>query len=400
MTQEDILQFIRNHHLFSGLSEKELKLICEKIQILHFQADEVVIKENDACSALYLIQAGEIEVRKFDANMNDYHRLGTLQTGNVLGELCMLDDDSRSASAVAIKPSTLLVIELNQLEVPAHTLFDKMTHQFKNKKFRAIQDIIQHNIARNVSKKFRSSNDLLVESLHNELASTKARVAMSRFVINSLVLLSIYIFLLGALNQWQSLFISTTYVSVFLIMFFSIPLIYMMKQSGYPLSTYGITLHRWRAVCIEAILLTIPLLLVIAAFKLLLIHTTALYAGHPVFEVSASLNSVGVALPIWHAGLLILLYAAFVPFQELVARGALQSSFQELLVGRHKNCWAIIISNLIFGATHAHNSASLGLLAAIPGLYWGWLYSRQKNLIGVILSHIMTGIWAFFVVGL
>ena len=38
--------------------------------------------------------------------------------------------------------------------------------------------------------------------------------------------------------------------------------------------------------------------------------------------------------------------------------------------------------------------------AFAAGLFWGWLYARQRALAGVSVSHIVLGFWAFEVVDL
>lgn len=86
--------------------------------------------------------------------------------------------------------------------------------------------------------------------------------------------------------------------------------------------------------------------------------------------------------------------------QELIVRGVLQSSFYEFITGRHRNFWAILLSNLLFSITHMHLSLAASFIVFVPGLFWGWLYSRYRTLVGVIFSHLFIGIWAFFIVGI
>jgi membrane protease YdiL (CAAX protease family) len=122
------------------------------------------------------------------------------------------------------------------------------------------------------------------------------------------------------------------------------------------------------------------------------------YAHRPLFEFSFNLTSQTDSFEVKF--LVISLYLVCVPIQELVVRGALQSTMQEVLVGRYNTFWAIILSNLLFSDVHTYISIGFGLLVFLPGLFWGWLYSRHRNLIGVSVSHIIVGAWAIFVVGL
>jgi len=42
---------------------------------------------------------------------------------------------------------------------------------------------------------------------------------------------------------------------------------------------------------------------------------------------------------------------------------------------------------------------ALTALAFIPGVFWGYLYARRPNLLGVSLSHTAVGAYVFFVLG-
>ena len=54
----------------------------------------------------------------------------------------------------------------------------------------------------------------------------------------------------------------------------------------------------------------------------------------------------------------------------------------------------------IFSAAHLYVSPGLAVIAFVAGLFWGWLYARQSGLIGVSVSHVLLGLWAFEVVDL
>ena len=97
--------------------------------------------------------------------------------------------------------------------------------------------------------------------------------------------------------------------------------------------------------------------------------------------------------------LTVVAYSTFSPIQEFIARGGIQSAFQELLISKHKNLIAVLIANIMFSMTHIHISTVIALVVFIPGLFWGWLYYRQKTLIGVCISHIIIGLFAIRVVG-
>ena len=80
-------------------------------------------------------------------------------------------------------------------------------------------------------------------------------------------------------------------------------------------------------------------------------------------------------------------------------RGALQSTLEMFLMGPHRRRNAVLVSALLFSVAHLHMSFLFAALAFLPGLYWGWLFSKQRNLAGVVLSHQLIGGYVFFILG-
>jgi membrane protease YdiL (CAAX protease family) len=93
------------------------------------------------------------------------------------------------------------------------------------------------------------------------------------------------------------------------------------------------------------------------------------------------------------------IYVVLIPVQEFIARGVFQGSLQEFLTGRNRTLKAILISNLLFSTFHLFVSPYFALASFLPGMFWGWHYSRQRSLIAVSASHVLIGVWALHLVG-
>jgi membrane protease YdiL (CAAX protease family) len=118
--------------------------------------------------------------------------------------------------------------------------------------------------------------------------------------------------------------------------------------------------------------------------KWILIETVPRYSHLPLFSFDLNANK--------YAAFNFILYGLHSPIQEFIARGVLQGSLQHFFTGRNVVFRSIIVSNALFSATHVHiMNGWLALFVFIPGLFWGYLYSRHKNLIGVSISHILIG---------
>lgn len=406
----DILALLQKNSLFSGFSAKQLEDILPLVHEVHFEAGEYIIREDHASSELFIIQEGEVEVLKKTADASHLIRLTTLGSGDAIGETALFDNSTHSVSVHTLKPTTLLAISTEELKILSQN--QSVYSQLIIKLTELIRDVQQHaaeqplytkllsNTALEISGRLRRTNQLTARSLKQELDYTKMRVAMGNFLINVLMVISIYIFAFKTINTLAHNNISTTLISIPLIIMFAGAVLMVMKGSGYPLGFYGLTLEDWQLAVKEALLFTLPWLAGLLLIKWLTVNLFSAFQHLPVFDVGANLNlapneTVNSVISV----LIIVGYLILTPIQELIARGALQSSLQEFLTGNNKTWWAIFVSNLIFSMVHVHVSLSLAAAVLIPGLFWGWLYSRHKTLLGVSISHLIIGGWAFFVLG-
>lgn len=74
-----------------------------------FAAGDVLFREGDDAHEMYVIQAGEVEIRR---RIKDQDRtLAVLPAGEFFGEMAIVNNRPRSATAVVREPSRLLVID-------------------------------------------------------------------------------------------------------------------------------------------------------------------------------------------------------------------------------------------------------------------------------------------------
>ena len=100
-------------------------------------AGEVVFREGEKGAEMYLIVEGEVEIRK-DTSGSAAKTLVSLQKGDLFGEMALIDNKVRSASAVTATPTKLLALN-------AH-LFDSMIDQnpdFSRKMIRILAERVR-----------------------------------------------------------------------------------------------------------------------------------------------------------------------------------------------------------------------------------------------------------------
>ena len=79
-----------------------------------YEAGTVLFREGDPGDFMYVVQAGEVEIRR---KVGDHERvLAVLPPGEFFGEMALINQRPRSATAVVGKPSRLLVIEPRTFE--------------------------------------------------------------------------------------------------------------------------------------------------------------------------------------------------------------------------------------------------------------------------------------------
>ncbi|MBU1220454.1 cyclic nucleotide-binding domain-containing protein [Myxococcota bacterium] len=95
---------LKNSEFFSGLQTDvliEISRLCEEV---HLSAGQILFKEGDSANGLYFILSGSISV------VINENVVNTMNSGEVLGEIALLDSGRRSATIVAEETSILLKI--------------------------------------------------------------------------------------------------------------------------------------------------------------------------------------------------------------------------------------------------------------------------------------------------
>lgn len=343
-----------------------------------------IVREGDPALQLLVIESGEAVVLK-QSEAGGLHEINRLHSGDALGEMALFEAQARrSATVRAVGPVRVLVMPIAEVLALAQTRPSFVTGLM--------------GIAGLVAERLRRSSSNAVASVERALLEERTRVAMGKFTLSLIVAYSLYTWVLGTATQVKAALGRSELVTVPVILVTAGILVHFMRSSGFPASFFGLTLKNAGRHTLQALALTLPLMAVSVALKVWLVANVPSMAGQPVFQM---FSPPGPGMPAatfnpW----LTLAYVVFVPFQELIYRGGLQGALSHFLTGRWRHWLAILGSNIIFSAAHLYISPGLSVTAFIAGLFWGWLYSRQKGLAGVSVSHIVLGFWAFEVVDL
>lgn len=377
------LASLRVNPLFQQLAEEELERILALAEVVEAEAGTVFIREGDTDKALYLIEQGQVDIVKENAETGERYKLVTLGAGNCIGETSVLEGDTRrTATVVTVTRATLIRIDFDR--IAADPAYD------------AIRLKLVSHVARSLSGKLSSTNDITAAAIKRELEISKARIAMGLFTVNLLFMLGIYTLALQSLNSLVVNF-GSNLISIAILALMATVMFVMIRRSGYPLRTFGLTLKNGMKVTRQAVLLTIPLLAGIALLKggVLYLHPEI---DDRVFGILSLFEGGRLDLTFVLYGVA---YALFCPVQEFISRSGIQSALQNFLPESRSRVWvAIILSNLMFSTAHSHVNLTFAMLTFFPGLFWGWMYARQHSLLGASVSHMLVGVWIFFIVGI
>jgi CRP-like cAMP-binding protein len=105
--REDLPSFLRSHPLFAGLKEKEISELCRIMHERTYQMGEIVFCEGEMGAGMYLIWEGRVRIYTLSSASEEIE-LARLGRGDFFGEIALLDDGPRTATAVATEPTRLL----------------------------------------------------------------------------------------------------------------------------------------------------------------------------------------------------------------------------------------------------------------------------------------------------
>jgi hypothetical protein len=230
------------------------------------------------------------------------------------------------------------------------------------------------NVGKILATRLRATTSQGADALQREFEESRARTYAGRFIVLILTMLATYQLGLVALAL-------------------------SLKHTPFALESYGLTIRHGRQVAVQAFLWTMPMLVLLLILKLVLMRWSALMMGRPLFDPSGVF--IGGSFDREHYFIYALIYAAHAPLQEFVARAGFQGSLQHFtpVLPGSINWKAILVSNLLFSAAHSYFGLWFCLAVFAPGLFWGWMFAKQCSIIGVVISHVLIGLWRIFALG-
>jgi CRP/FNR family cyclic AMP-dependent transcriptional regulator len=160
MCDEIKYMYLKNHALFSNLSEDRIKSLCQSIKIKTAYRGETITYGDAAYSKIYFLVKGKVKIIDTDVSGNDLIR-DILMDGDIFGDLTLEGNPSVDECAEALTVNT--------------TVFFFNIADFK----KVLEDnpILTLNYARKVSSKLKK-----LEGRHADLVFRDAKSRLVRFI--------------------------------------------------------------------------------------------------------------------------------------------------------------------------------------------------------------------------
>ena len=111
----DRILMLKKSPVFSAVTTENLYVVAQELVETHYMPGERVFDINEQGDHMYIIQSGKIGI-SIDASPEVKKYVAILGQGECVGEMGMLDDLPRSATAHVIEESVLLTLEKSRLK--------------------------------------------------------------------------------------------------------------------------------------------------------------------------------------------------------------------------------------------------------------------------------------------
>ena len=150
-------EFLMQVPLFQALRSEDMKALFNSTRLREIKKGEVLFRKGSEGTALYIVKKGRVKI-VLPSKVGDEVILAIFSEGDFFGEMALLDGMPRSADAVALEPSELLVLDRTDF-----------IHFLKNNE-QAIQAILY-----SLSMRLRKTDDLLEDTCFLNISARFAK---------------------------------------------------------------------------------------------------------------------------------------------------------------------------------------------------------------------------------
>jgi len=140
------MELLQQMPIFGAIDDEALRFLLEPVQSISVPAGQFFFRERDTADCMYVLESGRVAVLKDWAGREMLLR--ELGPGDCFGEMALLDLGPRSASVRASEDCAAIELDVGDL----YRLYEHDVKEFA---------LIQMNLAREVSRRLRRTDELL-----------------------------------------------------------------------------------------------------------------------------------------------------------------------------------------------------------------------------------------------
>jgi CRP/FNR family cyclic AMP-dependent transcriptional regulator len=141
---------LRHVPVFTDLSKREIRAVEKIVHVRDYKAGETVFQQGDPGLGMYIVITGQIQIVNTEDPENPVV-YSELNDGDFFGDLALVDDSTRSASAIAHTGTRLVAFFRPELK-NIITRFPELGNK------------ILMNLAKVIAQRLRKTNDLLIQA--------------------------------------------------------------------------------------------------------------------------------------------------------------------------------------------------------------------------------------------
>jgi uncharacterized membrane protein len=161
---------LRQIPLFTLLDNDELEVLARQLDRRQILAGQMIFKEGDTGGTMYIVQSGHVHLFMVDPT-GEKMVIGEIKPGDLFGEFSLLDSQPRSANAIAVENTELIVVQQKDVRrlVQAHPaaaldMMAMLTRRLRESNSRAMERNIR-NVNEEVTELPQSFGDRLADML-------------------------------------------------------------------------------------------------------------------------------------------------------------------------------------------------------------------------------------------
>lgn len=117
MERAELLTLLKHSsQVFAGLDEEQLGRVLDLSRVESYPAEQVIVGEDQQGKTCYFLLQGRVDIEIASPFGKEAQRITTLKTGEMFGELSLVDGFLRSATARSVEPVEALAFDNEPLE--------------------------------------------------------------------------------------------------------------------------------------------------------------------------------------------------------------------------------------------------------------------------------------------